>query len=116
MPSFFSLTPSLVTNRRSPPALSVRATADLSRYWVEQVAANVLPSVVTLQISYGDQSNWVLASSSTPDGLILTNSHVVTAAGPGPQAPARSVVTLNDGRTASIRRRSPPIRRATSRL
>ena len=33
-----------------------RATADLSRYWVEQVAAKVLPSVVTLQISDGNQS------------------------------------------------------------
>jgi hypothetical protein len=32
-----------------------RATADLSSYWVERVAAKVLPSVVTLQI--GDDDN-----------------------------------------------------------
>ncbi len=89
--------PSFASSTVRPPA-----TADLSRFWVEQVAANVLPSVVTLQISDGDQSQLGSGIILDTDGLILTNSHVVTAAGPGPQAPARTVVTLNDGRTASF--------------
>ena len=89
--------PSFASSTVRPPA-----TADLSRYWVEQVAANVLPSVVTLQISYGDQSQLGSGIILDTDGLILTNSHVVAAVGPGPHAPARTVVTLNDGRTASF--------------
>ena len=40
----------------APSTVRPPATADLSRYWVERVAAKVLPSVVTLQISDGDQS------------------------------------------------------------
>jgi putative serine protease PepD len=69
--------------------------------WVEQVAAKVLPSVVTLQISDGQHS--VLGSGIvlTPDGVIMTNNHVVAGIGTGPQARARTVVTFNDGRTAA---------------
>ena len=76
-----------------------QATADFSGYRVERVAAKVLPSVVTLQINDGDQSALGSGIILTPDGLILTNSHVV---GPGPRASARTLVTLNDGRTAAF--------------
>jgi putative serine protease PepD len=77
-------------------------TDDVSGYSVERVAANVLPSVVTLQISDGDQSALGSGIILTPDGLILTNSHVVAAVGPGPRGSARTFVTLNDGRTAAF--------------
>jgi len=62
---------------------------------VEQVAAKVVPSVVELQTRQGD----MLAEGSgiilSPDGLILTNNHVVAGA-----VPANSEVTFTDGRTA----------------
>ena len=79
-----------------------RATADLSGYWVERVAARVLPSVVTLQISEGDRSALGSGIILNPDGLIMTNNHVVAAVGPGPHVSARTVVTLHDGRTAAF--------------
>ncbi len=63
---------------------------------VEQVAAKVLPSVVSISVrtaSGGGSGTGVLLSS---DGLILTNNHVVAAAEQG----ADLAVTFNDGRTA----------------
>lgn len=77
-------------------------TDQLAGYSVDRVASKVLPSIVTLQISDGQQS--VLGSGVilTPDGLIVTNNHVVAPMGPERRASASSVVTLNDGRTASF--------------
>ena len=63
---------------------------------VEQVAAKVLPSVVSISVrtaSGGGSGTGVVLSS---DGLILTNNHVVAAADQG----ADLEVTFNDGRTA----------------
>jgi putative serine protease PepD len=67
--------------------------------WVEQVAAKVLLSVVTLEMSDGHHSLSASGIILTSDGLIMTNNHVV--AGIRPQAPVRAVVTFNDGRTAT---------------
>ena len=36
----------------------------------------------------------------TPNGLIMTNNHVVAAAGDASQEPVSSLVMFNDGRTA----------------
>src|SRR5271157_2658204 len=80
--------------RTLPPAY--RTTS-----WVEQVAAKVLPSVVTLEISDGNRSVSGSGIILTPDGVIMTNNHVVAGIGAGPQALARAVVTFNDGRTAA---------------
>jgi putative serine protease PepD len=64
---------------------------------VEQVAAKVLPSVVTLKTDLGggavqEGSGIIL----TADGLIMTNAHVVAA---GVAPPSSTTAALNDGRT-----------------
>ena len=70
---------------------------------IEQVAAEVVPSVVQLRTDLGDQSDLGSGIILTPDGLIMTNAHVVAGAqNAGPAAPggARTVVILADGRRA----------------
>ncbi len=55
---------------------------------VEQVAAKVVPSVVKLETKMGRQSEEGSGIVLSADGLILTNSHVVSAAkAPKPGAP-----------------------------
>lgn len=74
---------------------------------VEQVAAKVVPSVVMLETDIGRQSEEGSGVILSPDGLILTNNHVIAAAasaqnkdraGPAP----KTTVTFSDGRTASF--------------
>jgi putative serine protease PepD len=79
-----------------------RPTDDVPASWVEQVAARVSPSVVTLESTGGGHSELGSGVILTPDGLIMTNNHVVAAVGIGPDAPARTLVTLNDGRTGAF--------------
>ena len=79
-----------------------RPTDDLPASWVEQVAARVSPSVVMLESTDGGHSELGSGVILTANGLIITNNHVLAAVGIGPDAPARTVVTLNDGRTAAF--------------
>jgi putative serine protease PepD len=86
------------------PARSTVATAAASQPAdsIEQVAAKVLPSVVQLQTDLGNQTDLGSGIILTPDGLIMTNAHVVSAAQQGAAAApggAHTLVTLADGRT-----------------
>src|SRR5258705_2952100 len=68
---------------------------------VEQMTTKVLPSSVTLatELARGelDEGSGIVLTS---DGHIMTNNHVVAAAGDASQDPVSSLVTLDDGRTA----------------
>ncbi|KAA0090852.1 PDZ domain-containing protein [Mycolicibacterium sp. P1-18] len=108
------LATALATAPKQAPA--AQPQAGLPTGSVEAVAAKVLPSVVQLEIDMGGQSEEGSGIVLDPDGLILTNNHVVAALagasagpgaqvtpsaqeGPGPQA-MKATVTLSDGRTA----------------
>jgi putative serine protease PepD len=65
---------------------------------LEQVAAQVLPSVVTLQSDQGDESELGSGIILTADGMILTNSHVVANVAHNPP-PSGAVVKFHDGRS-----------------
>lgn len=69
---------------------------------VEEVAAKVLPSVVTLQFGDGGRSQLGSGVIISADGLIMTNNHVVAPMIDGRHAPAGASVTFNDGRTATF--------------
>jgi putative serine protease PepD len=87
----------LFTPGTRAPRDAVNSSAPLS---VEQVAAKVLPSVVTLETKAGEQSEMGSGIVLTSDGLIMTNNHVVAPIHAGPTEPASHVATLYDGRTA----------------
>jgi putative serine protease PepD len=79
------------------------ASASVPANSIEQIAAKVLPSVVELQTDLGTQSGVGSGIVLTPDGLIMTNAHVVAAAQkavPADPGGVRTLVTFADGRTA----------------
>jgi putative serine protease PepD len=63
----------------------------------EQVAATVLPSVVTLQTDQSDESELGSGIILTADGMILTNSHVVASVADAPRD-SSALVKFHDGR------------------
>jgi putative serine protease PepD len=78
---------------------------DLTNSSLERAAAKALPSVVKLEAGEGPLAEAGSGIVLTPDGLILTNSQLVSAFGavPGADAPAKTVATFADGRTAVFR-------------
>jgi len=79
------------TPARSKPA------AELPAGSVEQVAAKVMPSVVKLQISMGQQGEEGSGVVLTDDGLILTNNHVVAAVAGAEQGAQPASADSTDG-------------------
>ena len=80
--------------------VSAQGTVSASAGPIEQTAAKVLPSVVTLLTTDGTHAEQGSGIILTSDGLILTNSHVVQVPEPGSVQVPTTLVTLNDGRTA----------------
>lgn len=89
---------------------SLKPAANAAPGSVEQVAATVMPSVVKLQITTGQGVAEGSGIVLSPDGLILTNNHVVAPVAEGGPAGAQpaafdggntmSTVTFSDGRSA----------------
>ena len=111
---------STATVTQGAPGARTLPTANAPIGSVEEVAAKVVPSVVKLETKLGRASEEGSGIVLTSDGLILTNSHVVSAIGGGPNGPkapgglpsplpgkpadpsagAITRVTFADGRTA----------------
>ncbi len=108
--------PVTTVNSAGPDVRSV-PTANVPLGSVEEVAAKVVPSVVKLETNTGRASEEGSGIVISADGLIMTNSHVVSAAriaagandapvGPDrgniPAGTKNSTVTFADGRTAQF--------------
>jgi putative serine protease PepD len=81
----------------SVAAIHVRSGMNVPVSPFEQVAAKVLPSVVTLQTDQSDESELGSGIILTADGMILTNSHVVASVVNTPRE-SSAVVKFHDGR------------------
>lgn len=75
------------TVTQDSPGARALPTANAPIGSVEEVAAKVVPSVVKLETKLGRASEEGSGIILTSDGLILTNSHVVSAIGGGPTGP-----------------------------
>ncbi len=81
------------------PAVSSSSAARLDPKSFAAVAASVVPSVVSINVSGSGQSDTGSGVIVRSDGYVLTNNHVVAAAAGGGSVQ----VTFNDGSTAPAR-------------
>ncbi|MBI1758323.1 MAG: trypsin-like peptidase domain-containing protein [Actinobacteria bacterium] len=85
-----------VISALATPPLSIQDTGTAPSGSVQQVAQAVLPSVVSVVVSAGQNGGEGSGVVLTSDGLILTNNHVVSSAATG----GRITVQFHDGRSA----------------
>jgi putative serine protease PepD len=95
---------SLISALTTAPADGAPPPARVQQGSVEQVAAKVVPSVVKLETKLGSENAEGSGIILDPNGLILTNNHVISVpdAGPNGLAGADTTATFNDGRTTSF--------------
>ena len=98
-------TPQAAVQTSSPPVAAPQAAVTLPAGSVAQIAAKLLPSVVSIIVTTADAGDEGTGIVLTSDGEILTNNHVVE----GAATSGVIAVTLDDGRTvkASIIGRDP---------
>ena len=102
---FFAAIGAAVALLVNPPAIGSELFASPSRIPgpqvspFEEVAAKVIPSLVTLQAARGERSELGSGIILSADGLIMTNNSVLAPVVGGPVA-AHTLVRFSDGRTA----------------
>lgn len=88
-----------VSSTSSPGSITASNAANLPDGTVEKVAAQVLPSVVKINVTGQSGSGSGSGVILRADGTILTNNHVVAVAG----SSGTITVNLNDGRTVKAK-------------
>jgi putative serine protease PepD len=86
-----------VVSAIAAPPLSAQDVASAPAGSVQQVAAAVLPSVVSVEVQRAGAGAEGSGAVLTSDGLILTNNHVVA---PAAEGGGSITVTFHDGRSA----------------
>jgi S1-C subfamily serine protease len=97
------LRPVAATAGGPPSSAALGQPASAATATVEQAAAKAIPSVVKLETATDSRTVEGSGVVLSADGLVLTNTHVVSTLGLGGAGPTvNAVATFADGRTASF--------------
>jgi S1-C subfamily serine protease len=97
------LRPVAATASGPPSSAALSQPASAATATVEQAAAKAIPSVVKLETATDSRTIEGSGVVLSADGLVLTNTHVVSTLASGGAGPAvNAVATFADGRTASF--------------